>query len=502
MSNASVIGSYKYINPTMVTAGPNTYYVVSPDGSGQPYGVTGTVGPNPTFQNVSVNYSTYTNQLTVGINGNFNNISTNTITAQNIVSRNSLATSTIYANTATAFLVNTTAMIADSLYLNGYGYVNTGPTGALGPAGPGQLSTGPTGPRGGTGPTGPTGSTGPQITGPTGLTGVTGPTGPTGFTGFTYTGPTGNTGPTGPTGAIGFTGPQITGPTGVTGPTGRTGTTGSTGFTNTGPTGPTGLTGATGPTGLQGPAGYIAPNQVVSTINVNNNAVFYNGNDVTNYTQFYQGPNGNFVINNEPNQTINVQNLKVLNTLSAVQIENLSTINGNPYPAQFLTTSPANAFLWSYNTGNVPLQINGASNITDGTEVPWISTIYRCGVFPNPISNNNQYWTVPQSGFYQIILNVTGGANNQGQNPTINIISNTTGQAAVLGMSLIPNGSFFNFSNQPISYPAFPVSVTYNAFLTGGSYVQVLGGQQITGNEGYYNVTQAEMIITLLAITN
>ena len=501
MSNASVIGSYKYINPTMVTAGPNTYYVVSPDGSGQPYGVTGTVGPNPTFQNVRVNYSTYTDQLAVGINGNFNNISTNTITAPNMVARNTLAASTIYTNTTTSLQVNTTFITADSLYLNGYGYVTRGPTGPLGPAGPGQLSTGPTGSTGYTGPTGPTGLTGPTgPTGRTGSTGQTGPTGPTGYTGFNFTGPTGNTGVTGPTGSTGWTGPQITGPTGFTGPTGSTGPTGPTGFTNTGPTGPTGLTGATGPTGVQGPAGYIAPIQVVSTININNNAVFYNGNDVTNYTQFYQNSNGYLYINNEPLQTINVQNLNVLNTLSVVQIENLSTINNIAYPPSFVTTTPANAYYWSYNTGNVPLQINGAGNITDGSEVPWISTIYRCGVFPDPISNNKLYWTVPQSGFYQIILNVTGGADRAGQNPTINVINNTTGTYQTLGMSLIPNGSFFNFAT-PL-YPAFPVSVTYNAYLAGGSYIQVLGGKQITGNEGYYNVTEAELIITLLAITN
>jgi hypothetical protein len=187
-------------------------------------------------------------------------------------------------------------------------------------------------------------------------------------------------------------------------------------------------------------------------------------------------------------------------TLSVVQIENLSTINGLPYPEQFLTTTPANAYYWAYNNNNQQ-QINGSGNLTDGTWCVWPGTVYRCGAFQDPMNpTNRSVWESPISGFFQFILNITGGANSPGQNPTINIINNTTGTYQTLGMSLIPNGSFFNFTT-PL-YPAFPVSVTYNAFVSAGSYVQVLGGQQVTGNEGFYNVTAAELIITLLAVTN
>lgn len=185
--------TYKSLIPTITGSGKSIFYVVSPDGTGTPYGVTGTVGPNPTFNSITVTSSITTQIMNVGQNLSVSYLNSKNIGADNLnVTQDAFLYNMTVAGNATIAYNQTGRLVTNELYVNGYGRVYGGPTGPMGPAG---ISTPATG---------PTGLTGQKFTGSTGPTGMTGPTGPTGWTGNT-----GATGATGPQGIPAFLGNNL-----------------------------------------------------------------------------------------------------------------------------------------------------------------------------------------------------------------------------------------------------------------------------------------------------
>lgn len=278
----------------------------------------------------------------------------------------------------------------------------------------GQIS-GITGAIGATGSTGTTGQTGR-----TGQTGVTGPTGNAGVTG--NTGITGATGATGATGVTGQTG--ITGQTGVTGQTGNTGSTGPTGIGNTGPTGITGFTGPTGVTGsnfnytqittnvtLSSNAGYIYNTTLAGELTATLPAL-PNIGDFINFN-ILSSVGGPLIIdrnNNNINSAASGLRCDVPATFSLIYTN--PTIGWRFVPYSGLTTPTIKiykaAWVGPYITVGSPQDV---SNLYNDDRIPFNSNVINTdiGTFDNMSnagSKTSQFFTIKQTGYYQIFLNL------------------------------------------------------------------------------------------------